>query len=249
MLVRRDPFRVEATVEKISVSFVSLVEVSGRTTPGATASRRRGSPLVYPPADGSACPGRSRRGTTTDIARPCARCASAALCDRARLSRSTRRRSLSRRRDEALRVRPLAVAVARGHDGRFALAWRYGHRGQCLVRTPQVSDTVSDTWGVRLGRVERLQRGRENLSVVGPPGLLSSSKVPPTRRTRSPIPTSPSRPRCAAFASARSTSKPFPLSMICRSIALRRARTRTSTVVAPRARARWRALPASRGTR
>ena len=29
MLVRRDPFRVEATVEKISVSFVSLVEVSG----------------------------------------------------------------------------------------------------------------------------------------------------------------------------------------------------------------------------
>ena len=48
-------------------------------------------------------------------------------------------------------------------------------------------------------RYKGSQRGSVSLRLVGPPGGLWSSNVPPAIRTRSAMPTSPSRPRCGGL--------------------------------------------------
>ena len=72
------------------------------------------------------------------------------------------------------------------------------------------------------------QRGSVARTVVGPPGLLSMEKIPPSIRTRSPIPTTPMRPLSLADSSELATSKPLPLSKTRTAIA--RSSTVTVTV-------------------
>src|SRR5205823_1538611 len=55
---------------------------------------------------------------------------------------------------------------------------------------PDLPQVVGSRRGPRGAQLTRgSQRGSVNFSVVGPPGLLSTSKVPPSIRTRSAIPT------------------------------------------------------------
>ena len=71
------------------------------------------------------------------------------------------------------------------------------------------------------------------MRIVGPPGALSSSNVPPSIRTRSPIPTMPSRPRCAARASARADLEAVAVVRDPDLDRERRIRIRMSTLDAP----------------
>ena len=56
-------------------------------------------------------------------------------------------------------------------------------------------------------RSERLPPGQSRRNGVGPPIRLRMSNVPPSRRTRSLLPTRPSRPRCAARCNVSVTSQ------------------------------------------